>query len=144
MIISEVEVGRERMVIVMSRRKDDKQLNRLSGRYEIIEQIGVGGMSYVYKAYDSKKKKVVAIKILKEELSIDEDFVKKFKSEALACRDIRQENVISAYDVVDEDNMHYIVMEYLEGTTLNKYIKERGKLSNDDTIGEFRLLTRKE
>lgn len=72
-----------------------------------------------------QRKKVVAIKILKEELSIDEDFVKKFKSEALACKDIKQENVISAYDVVDEGNMHYIVMEYLEGITLNKYIKQK-------------------
>ena len=134
MTTSEAEAERERMVRVMSNKRDNKQLNRLSGRYEIIEQIGVGGMSYVYKAFDSKKKKVVAIKILKEELSIDDDFVKKFKSEALACKDIRQENVISAYDVVDEGNMHYIVMEYLEGTTLNKYIKQRGKLTNEETI----------
>lgn len=134
MTTSEAEAERERMVRMMSNKRDNKQLNRLSGRYEIIEQIGVGGMSYVYKAFDSKKKKVVAIKILKEELSIDDDFVKKFKSEALACKDIRQENVISAYDVVDEGNMHYIVMEYLEGTTLNKYIKQRGKLTNEETI----------
>lgn len=134
MIASEAEAERERMVKKMSNKRDNKQLNRLSGRYEIIEQIGVGGMSYVYKAFDSKRKKVVAIKILKEELSIDEEFVKKFKSEALACKDIKQENVISAYDVVDEGNMHYIVMEYLEGTTLNKYIKQKGKLSNEDTI----------
>ena len=110
MITLEVEAERERMVREMSNKKDNKQINRLSGRYEIIEQIGVGGMSYVYKAFDSKKKKVVAIKILKEELAIDDDFVKKFKSEALACKDIRQENVISAFDVVDEGNMHYIVI----------------------------------
>ena len=119
---------------MMSSKKDSKQLNRLSGRYEIIEQVGVGGMSYVYKAFDAKKKKVVAIKILKEELAIDEEFVRKFKSEALACKDIRQENVISAFDVVDEENMHYIVMEYVEGITLNKYIKNKGKLSNEETI----------
>lgn len=122
------------MVKIMDNRKDNKQLNRLSGRYEIIEQIGVGGMSYVYKAYDSKKRRIVAVKILKEELSIDEEFVKKFKSEALACREIKQGNVISAYDVVDEGNMHYIVMEYFDGTTLNKYIKDKGKLSNEETI----------
>ncbi len=134
MITLEVEAERERMVREMSNKKDNKQINRLSGRYEIIEQIGVGGMSYVYKAFDSKKKKVVAIKILKEELAIDDDFVKKFKSEALACKDIRQENVISAFDVVDEGNMHYIVMEYIDGTTLNKYIKQKGKLSNEETI----------
>lgn len=110
------------------------QLNRLSGRYEIIEQVGVGGMSYVYKAYDSKNRRFVAIKMLREELAIDEEFVNKFKSEALACKDIKQENVISAYDVVDEGNMHYIVMEFVEGETLNKYIKAKGKLSNEETI----------
>lgn len=134
MITLEVEAESERMVRKMNNKKENKQLNRLSGRYEIIEQIGVGGMSYVYKAFDSKKKKIVAIKILKEELAIDDEFVKKFKSEALACKDIRHENVISAYDVVDEGNIHYIVMEYIEGTTLNKYIKQKGKLSNEETI----------
>ncbi|MBO6119463.1 MAG: Stk1 family PASTA domain-containing Ser/Thr kinase [Lachnospiraceae bacterium] len=134
MITLEVGVEEERMVEIMSRVKDNKQLNRLSGRYEIIEQIGVGGMSYVYKAYDSKKKINVAIKILKEELAIDEDFVKKFKSEAIACIDIKQENVISAYDVVDEGNMHYIVMEYFDGITLNKYIKQKEKLSNEEAV----------
>lgn len=112
----------------------NKQFNRLSGRYEIIEQIGVGGMSYVYKAFDSKKKRIVAIKVLKDELSHDEEIVNKFKSEAIASKEIRHKNVVSAYDVVDDNNMHYIVMEYIEGITLNKYIKENGKLSNEDTI----------
>ena len=113
---------------------NDKQYNKLSSRYEIIEQVGVGGMSYVYKAYDTKEKQIVAIKVLKDELSIDEEFVKKFKSEAIACKDIKHKNVISAYDVVDDDNMHYIVMEYVEGITLNKYINKKGHLSNEETI----------
>ncbi len=115
-------------------KENNRQLNRLSGRYEIIEQVGVGGMSYVYKAYDAKKKKIVAIKMLRDELSMDDEFVNKFKSEALACKDIRQKNVISAYDVIDEGNMHFIVMEYVEGTTLNKYIKSKGRLSNEETV----------
>ena len=113
---------------------NDKQYNKLSNRYEIIEQVGVGGMSYVYKAFDTKLKRIVAIKMLKDELSIDDDFVKKFKSEAIACKDIKHKNVISAYDVVDEGKMHYIVMEYVEGTALNKYINSKGKLSNEETI----------
>lgn len=113
--------------------ENDKN-NRLSGRYEIIEQVGVGGMSYVYKAYDTRRHKIVAIKMLKDELSFDDEFVKKFQSEALACKDIRQVNVVSAYDVVDEGNMHYIVMEYVEGITLNKYIAKKGKLTNEETI----------
>ena len=118
----------------MSNKKISNQFNRLSNRYEIIEQVGVGGMSYVYKAYDTKEKHIVAIKILRDELSIDEEFVNKFKSEATACKDIRHKNVVSAYDVVDEDNLHYIVMEYIEGITLNKFIKDKGKLSNEETI----------
>ena len=118
----------------MSKKDNNVQLNRLSGRYEIIEQVGVGGMSYVYKAYDTKKKKIVAIKMLREELAIDDEFVNKFKSEALACIDIKHNNVIGAYDVVDEGNMHYIVMEYVDGTTLNKYIKNKGKLTNEETV----------
>ena len=119
---------------MMGKKNYNRQLNRLSGRYEIIEQVGVGGMSYVYKAYDTKNRRTVAIKILEEELSIDEEFVKKFKSEALACIDIKHENVIRAYDVVDEDTMHYIVMEFIEGTTLNKYIKNKNKLTNEETV----------
>ncbi len=113
---------------------DNNRMNKLSGRYEIIEQVGIGGMSYVYKAYDVKKKKIVAIKVLKDELSLDEEFVKKFKSEALASKDIKQENVIGAYDVVDEGSMHYIVLEYVDGITLNKYINKKGVLSNEETI----------
>ena len=112
----------------------NNNMNKLSGRYEIIEQVGIGGMIYVYKAYDTKKKRIVAIKVLKDELSLDDEFVKKFKSEALASKNIKQENVISAYDVVDEENMHYIVLEYVDGITLNKYISEKGGLSNEETI----------
>ena len=132
MKISIQEVERRKKVVLM--KINNKNENKLAGRYEVIEQIGIGGMSYVYKAYDVRRKKIVAIKMLKEELSIDEDFVKKFKSEALACKDIRHKNVISAYDVIDEENLHYIVMEYLEGTTLNKYINDKGRLSNEETI----------
>lgn len=108
--------------------------NRLSGRYEIIEQIGIGGMSYVYKAFDIKQKKIVAIKVLKDELAFDDEFVEKFKSEALASINIKHKNVISAFDVVDEDNVHYIAMDYAEGETLTKYIKKHGPLSNEEAV----------
>ena len=111
----------------------NKEMNKLSGRYDIIEQIGIGGMSYVYKAFDTKKKRIVAIKILKDELAIDQEFVDKFKSEALSCKDIKHDNVVGAYDVVDEGNMHYIVMEYIPGCDLLDLIsKKKGKFSEKD------------
>ena len=111
-----------------------KKMKKISNRYEIIELIGIGGMSYVYKGYDTKEKKIVAIKMLKEELTHDEDFVLKFKNEALANKDIIHENVVQSLNVIDEDNMHFIILEYVEGTTLNKYIKAKGKLTNEETV----------
>ena len=121
------------MVIMMKNNKNIK--NRiLSNRYEIIEHIGIGGMSYVYKALDTKTGQIVAIKILKEELQNDEEFIKKFKDEANASKDIKHRNVVNNFDIVDEDNLHYIVLEYIEGETLNKYIKQKGRLTNEETI----------
>lgn len=106
----------------------------LSNRYKIIEQIGIGGMSYVYKARDTLKRKDVAIKILKEELVGDKDLVKRFKDEAIQSKKINHKNVVNVYDLVDEGDMHYIVMEYLDGLTLTNYIKKKGHLTNEETI----------
>ena len=106
----------------------------LSNRYEIIERVGIGGMSYVYKAYDLKTKKIVAIKELKDELVDDEEFVSKFESEAIASKSIKHKNVVSAYDVVHDGRLYYIVLEYADGITLNKYIREKGHLTNEETI----------
>lgn len=106
----------------------------LSNRYNIIERVGIGGMSYVYKAYDQKTKKIVAIKELKDELVDDEDFVSKFESEAIASKSIKHKNVVSAYDVVHDGRLYYIVLEFADGITLNKYIREKGNLTNEETI----------
>ena len=106
----------------------------LSNRYEIIERVGIGGMSYVYKAYDLKTKKIVAIKELKDELVDDEEFVSKFESEAIASKSIKHKNVVSAYDVVHDGRLYYIVLEFADGITLNKYIREKGHLTNEETI----------
>lgn len=106
----------------------------LSNRYKIIEQVGIGGMSYVYKAKDNVTGNIVAIKLLKDELASDEEFIKKFKSEAIASKKINHQNVVRAFDVVDDNNLHYIVLEYVDGVTLNKYIKDKGNLSNEETI----------
>lgn len=106
----------------------------LSNRYKIIEQVGIGGMSYVYKALDNSTGNIVAIKLLKDELASDEEFIKKFKSEAIASEKINHQNVVRAFDVVDDNNLHYIVLEYVDGITLNKYIKDKGSLSNEETV----------
>ena len=111
---------------------EDKKL--LSGRYEIIELIGTGSMSYVYKAKDTKKNSIVAIKILRSELNDDETFLKGFKNEAQAAINLRSENIIAGYSVVDEKDLHYIVMELAEGISLKKYIMQHEALSNEETI----------
>lgn len=121
--------------MVMIMKNNNKNKNRiLSNRYEIIEHVGIGGMSHVYKAFDTNTNKIVAIKILKEELQNDEEFIKKFKDEANASKEIKHKNVVNNYEIVDEGDLHYIVLEYIEGETLNKYIKKKGKLSNEETV----------
>lgn len=107
----------------------------LQDRYEILEQIGSGGMSYVYKALCHKLNRLVAIKILKEEFSSDGSFVSKFKMEAQAAARLSHPNIVNIYDVVDEDNLHYIVMELIEGITLKNYISKKGCLDVKEAIG---------
>ena len=87
----------------------------LQERYEILELIGSGGMSDVYKAKCHKLNRYVAIKVLKDEFSSDEGFVSKFKMEAQAAACLSHPNIVSIYDVVDEGKLHYIVMELIEG-----------------------------
>lgn len=119
---------------VKTMKNNDNKKRILSNRYELLEHIGIGGMSYVYKAYDTRLNQVVAIKILKEELKNDEEFIKKFNDEANSSKEIKHKNVVNNYDIVDEGDLHYIVLEYIEGETLDKYIKKKGKLSNEETI----------
>ena len=107
----------------------------LGGRYRIEDRIGQGGMSYVYRAQDQKLGRVVAIKILKEEFAGDEEFIRKFKNEAQAAAKLTHPNIVGVYDVVDEDGLHYIVMELVEGITLKNYIARKKRLSNKETIG---------
>ena len=107
----------------------------LDGRYEIESKIGQGGMSYVYRAKDTKLDRIVAIKMLKEECSGDEEFLEKFRNEARSAANLTHPNIVAAYDAVDEGELHYIVMELVEGITLKNYIARKGRLSNKETIG---------
>lgn len=101
----------------------------LAGRYDIIEEVGKGGMANVYKAQDHFLNRFVAIKVLKEELSDDKEFVHRFNTEAQAAARISNPHVVSIYDVGFENGLYYIVMEYIEGITLKEYIEKKHNLS---------------
>lgn len=101
---------------------------RLDGRYEIKEVIGVGGMAVVYKAYDNIEDRIVAIKILKEEFSSNEEFLRRFKNESKAIAVLSHPNIVKVFDVSFGEIFQYIVMEYIDGITLKTYIEQHGSL----------------
>ncbi len=107
----------------------------LENRYEVLGKIGSGGMADVYKAKCHKLGRNVAIKVLKPEFCSDESFVAKFRAEAQAAARLVHPNVVNVYDVGDDQNLHYIVFELVEGITLKKYIEKKGKLEIRESIG---------
>ncbi len=106
----------------------------LADRYEILEQIGTGGMSDVYKAKCHKLNRYVAIKVLKKEFSEDKTFVSKFRAEAQSAAGLTHPNIVNVYDVGDENGIYYIVMELVEGITLKKYIEKRGRIPYKEAV----------
>ena len=98
---------------------------RLDGRYEIKEVIGVGGMAYVYKAYDSIDDRTVAVKILRDEYLANEEFTRRFKNESKAIAILSHPNIVKVYDVSFGERLQYIVMEYIDGITLKEYIEQQ-------------------
>ena len=106
----------------------------ISDRYEIIDKVGSGGMSDVYKAKDHKLNRFVAIKVLKSEFSQDKSFVSKFKVEAQSAAGLTHPNIVNVYDVGEDEGVYYIVMELIEGITLKKYIEKKGKLPVKEAI----------
>lgn len=110
----------------------------LGNRYEIIEKIGGGGMALVYKAKCRLLNRYVAIKVLRDEYINDEEFIKKFRRESQAAASLSHPNIVNIYDVgvekKEDHDIHYIVMEYIKGKTLKEVIKEKGKLTVNETI----------
>ncbi len=106
----------------------------VADRYEIVNKIGTGGMSDVYKAKDHTLGRFVAIKVLKPEFSEDVNFVTKFRTEAQSAAGLEHPNIVNIYDVGSENGMHYIVMEYVEGITLKTYIEKKGQLSFKEAV----------
>ncbi len=103
-------------------------------RYEILEKIGTGGMSDVYKAKDHKLNRFVAVKVLKQEFSENANFVSKFRVEAQAAAGLMHPNIVNVYDVGQEEGIYFIVMELVEGITLKKYIEKKARLSVKEAI----------
>ena len=106
----------------------------IGDRYEILEKIGTGGMSDVYKAKCHKLNRFVAVKVLKQEFSENENFVSKFQIEAQAAAGLMHSNIVNVYDVGEENGIYYIVMELVEGITLKKYIEKKQNLSYKEAV----------
>ncbi len=113
----------------------DKYLGRrLDGRYELREIIGVGGMAYVYRAYDTIDDRIVAVKILKDEYLHNEEFSRRFKNESKAIAILSHKNIVRVIDVSFTDSLQYIVMEYIDGITLKEYIEQQKVLQWKEVV----------
>lgn len=106
----------------------------LSGRYEILEKIGSGGMAVVYRGRDRKLDRYVTVKVLREEFVGDEEFIERFRSEACSVARLSHPNIVRAYDVGEDGDINYIVNEYIHGDTLKKAIKEKAPFDSRSTI----------
>lgn len=110
----------------------------LAGRYELIEKIGEGGMAVVYKGKDRLLNRYVAIKILRPEFTKDEQFIESFKRESQASARLSHANIVGVYDVGKEGNIHFIVMELIDGKVLSEVIKEKGRIEYKEAISIIR------
>ncbi|MCI9215930.1 MAG: Stk1 family PASTA domain-containing Ser/Thr kinase [Dorea sp.] len=106
----------------------------LGGRYEVLSKVGAGGMADVYKGRDTMLNRYVAVKVLKKEYREDEDFVRKFRSEAQAAAGLLNPNIVNVYDVGEDRGLYYMVMELVDGITLKDYIEKKGRLSHKEVI----------
>ncbi|OAJ73190.1 serine/threonine protein kinase [Brevibacillus sp. SKDU10] len=110
------------------------QGQRLGGRYQLEEVIGGGGMAIVYKARDLVLNRIVAVKLLRPQFGTDEDFVERFRREAQAVASLSHHNIVNVYDVGQDDDIHYMVMEYIEGSTLKEIITAQGGMLMSEAV----------
>jgi len=106
----------------------------LSGRYELLARVGGGGMALVYKARDLLLNRFVAVKVLRQQFTHDDEFVKRFRREAQAAASLSHPNIVSIYDVGQVEDTYYIVMEYIDGANLNEIIRDRAPLQPDEAV----------
>ncbi|MFB6466592.1 Stk1 family PASTA domain-containing Ser/Thr kinase [Cytobacillus sp. Hz8] len=114
---------------------------RISGRYKILEMIGGGGMANVYLAHDMILDRDVAVKTLRLDFANDEEFIRRFHREAQSATSLAHPNIVSIYDVGEEDSIYYIVMEYVDGQTLKQYIQQYAPLKVEEAIDIMKQLT---
>ncbi|WP_113882145.1 MULTISPECIES: Stk1 family PASTA domain-containing Ser/Thr kinase [Cytobacillus] len=114
---------------------------RLSGRYKILDMIGGGGMANVYLAHDMILDRDVAVKVLRMDFAEDEEFIRRFHREAQSATSLAHPNIVSIYDVGEEDSIYYIVMEYVDGQTLKQYIQQNSAIRIDDALEIMKQLT---
>src|SRR5690625_4527656 len=113
----------------------------ISERYEIIESIGGGGMANVYLATDLILKRDVAVKVLRTEYADDDEFIKRFEREAHVATSLNHPNIVNIYDVGEDGNLLYMVMEYIDGLTLKEYIQQNNPISIENAINIMKQLT---
>jgi serine/threonine-protein kinase len=104
----------------------------INNRYTILSKLGMGGMAIVYKAKDTKLDRLVTIKVMREEYNADEEFIGRFQVEARAAAGLSNSNIVNVYDVGQEDNINYIIMEFIDGVTLKELIKRRAPFRNEE------------
>ncbi|MFE8699028.1 Stk1 family PASTA domain-containing Ser/Thr kinase [Cytobacillus sp. FJAT-54145] len=114
---------------------------RLSGRYKILDMIGGGGMANVYLAHDMILDRDVAVKVLRLDFANDEELIKRFHREAQAATSLAHPNIVSIYDVGEEDSIYYIVMEYVDGQTLKQYIQQHSPVRVEVALDILKQLT---
>jgi eukaryotic-like serine/threonine-protein kinase len=107
---------------------------RINGRYQILSRIGDGGMAVVYKAKDLILDRLCAVKVLRSEFSNDDAFIRRFRREAESVASLSHTNIVNIYDIGEEEDLYYIVMEYIDGVTLKSFIKEYAPVSASDAI----------
>ena len=119
----------------MEKERNDKNIGKkLDGRYEITELIGEGGMADVYRATDVVDNKTVAVKILKKEFAENEEFLRQFRNESKAIAVLSHPNIVKIFDVGFSERIQFIVMEYIDGITLNEYMEQQGQLGWKDAV----------
>ncbi|GLB59402.1 Stk1 family PASTA domain-containing Ser/Thr kinase [Cytobacillus sp. NCCP-133] len=114
---------------------------RISGRYKILDMIGGGGMANVYLAHDMILDRDVAVKVLRLDFAEDEEFIRRFHREAQSATSLTHPNIVSIYDVGEEDSIYYIVMEYVDGQTLKQYIQQNSPVEIEEALEIMKQLT---
>lgn len=114
---------------------------RISGRYKIMDMIGGGGMANVYLAHDMILDRDVAVKMLRLDFANDDEFIRRFHREAQSATSLAHPNIVSIYDVGEEDGLYYIVMEYVDGQTLKQYIQQHAPVPVDEALEIMQQLT---